>query len=86
MSDFSDGLKLIKLVEVLSRKSVGKFNRKVAFRSQKLENVSVALKFLQEREGIKLVTIGELLGIPFRRTDQERSEMKLPKLMTAFGA
>uniref|UniRef100_A0A1I7TPR0 Calponin-homology (CH) domain-containing protein n=1 Tax=Caenorhabditis tropicalis TaxID=1561998 RepID=A0A1I7TPR0_9PELO len=44
-TDFSDGLKLIALAQVLSHKTVGKFNKKVAFRSQKLENVSLALNF-----------------------------------------
>ncbi|GMT21276.1 hypothetical protein PFISCL1PPCAC_12573 [Pristionchus fissidentatus] len=56
-TDLADGLRLIKLTEVLSHKSVGKHNKKVSFRSQKLENVSVALKFLQDIERIKIVNI-----------------------------
>lgn len=57
--DLSDGLLLIALVEVLARKKLPKYNKKPSFRSQKLENVSLVLKFLQEDEGIKIVNIGE---------------------------
>ncbi|XP_061502789.1 filamin-A isoform X4 [Anopheles gambiae] len=55
-SDLSDGLRLIALIEVLSQKRMSKHNKRPTFRSQKLENVSVALKFL-EVEGIKIVNI-----------------------------
>jgi hypothetical protein len=57
-TDLSDGLRLIALIEILSQKRMGKHNKRPTFRSQKLENVSVALKFLEE-EGIKIVNIGE---------------------------
>lgn len=57
-TDLSDGLRLITLIEVLSGKRLPKHNKRPTFRSQKLENVSVALKFLDD-EGIKLVNIGE---------------------------
>ena len=57
-TDLSDGLRLIVLIEVLSgKKFTVKFNKKPQFRSQKLENVSQCLAFLEE-EGIKLVSIG----------------------------
>ena len=55
-TDLSDGLKLIALVEVLSGKKMPRHNRKPNFRSQKLENVSIALQFL-EMEGVTLVNI-----------------------------
>jgi hypothetical protein len=55
-TDLSDGLALIALIEVLSQKKMNKHNKRPTFRSQKLENVSVALKFL-EREGIKIINI-----------------------------
>ncbi|XP_008201955.1 filamin-A isoform X1 [Nasonia vitripennis] len=55
-SDLSDGLKLIGLIEVLAQKRLPKHNKKPTFRSQKLENVSVALKFL-ENQGIRIVNI-----------------------------
>lgn len=57
-TDLSDGLRLIALIEVLSQKRMPKYNKRPTFRSQKLENVSVALKFL-ETEGIRIVNIGE---------------------------
>lgn len=56
-SDLSDGLRLIALVEVLSGRRLPKHNKRPNFRSQKLENVSVALKFLEDDEGIKIVNI-----------------------------
>uniref|UniRef100_A0A8C2HZT4 Filamin C, gamma b (actin binding protein 280) n=1 Tax=Cyprinus carpio TaxID=7962 RepID=A0A8C2HZT4_CYPCA len=52
-----DGLKLIGLLEVLSQKKMyRKYHARPNFRQMKLENVSVALEFL-EREHIKLVSI-----------------------------
>ncbi|XP_022254826.1 filamin-A-like, partial [Limulus polyphemus] len=56
-TDLSDGLRLIALVEVLSGKKLPRHNKRPNFRSQKLENVSVALLFLQNDEGIKIVNI-----------------------------
>jgi len=56
--DLSDGLRLISLIEVLSGKKLGKFNKKPTFRTQKFENVTQSLRFLEEKEGIKLVNIG----------------------------
>ncbi len=55
-TEFSDGLKLIALIEVLSGKKMPRHNKKPNFRSQKLENVSIALEFL-EREDVVLVNI-----------------------------
>ncbi|KAM6960914.1 filamin-C-like [Aplochiton taeniatus] len=55
--DFGDGLKLIGLLEVLSQKKMyRKYHTRPNFRQMKLENVSVALEFL-DREHIKLVSI-----------------------------
>ncbi|XP_041442540.1 filamin-C isoform X2 [Xenopus laevis] len=55
--DLSDGLKLIALLEVLSQKKMyRKYHSRPNFRQMKLENVSVALEFL-DREHIKLVSI-----------------------------
>ncbi|XP_075946069.1 filamin-C-like isoform X2 [Anarhichas minor] len=55
--DFTDGLKLISLLEVLSQKKMyRKYHIRPNFRQMKLENVSVALEFL-DREHIKLVSI-----------------------------
>uniref|UniRef100_A0A8C5FXD9 Filamin B n=1 Tax=Gadus morhua TaxID=8049 RepID=A0A8C5FXD9_GADMO len=55
--DLSDGLRLISLLEVLSQKGMlRKYHSRPTFRQMKLENVSLALEFL-ERENIKLVSI-----------------------------
>ncbi|MEQ2203977.1 hypothetical protein XENOCAPTIV_006086, partial [Xenoophorus captivus] len=57
--DLGDGLRLIALLEVLSQKNMyRKYHSRPNFRQMKLENVSVALEFL-ERENIKLVSIGK---------------------------
>ncbi|XP_041460314.1 filamin-B-like isoform X2 [Lytechinus variegatus] len=55
-SDLSDGLRLIALIEVLSQKRISKFNKRPTFRSMKLENVSIAIKFLED-QNIKIVSI-----------------------------
>uniref|UniRef100_A0A8B9IT63 Calponin-homology (CH) domain-containing protein n=1 Tax=Amazona collaria TaxID=241587 RepID=A0A8B9IT63_9PSIT len=53
-TDLGDGLRLIALLEVLSQKKLGRrYNARPTFRQMQLENVSVALDFL-ERENIKL--------------------------------
>lgn len=57
-TDLSDGLRLIRLIEALAQRNLPKHNKRPVFRSQKLENVSVALKFLDD-EGIRIVNIGE---------------------------
>ncbi|PSN56213.1 Filamin-A [Blattella germanica] len=58
-TDLCDGLRLITLIEVLSGKRLPKHTKRPTFRSQKLENVSVALKFLEEDESIRIVNIGK---------------------------
>ncbi|XP_063517101.1 filamin-B isoform X5 [Pongo pygmaeus] len=56
-TDLSDGLRLIALLEVLSQKRMyRKYHQRPTFRQMQLENVSVALEFL-DRESIKLVSI-----------------------------
>ena len=60
--DLSDGIRLIALVEVLSGKEITqKYPRRPTFRSQKLENITLALKFLERNEGIRIVNIGRLI-------------------------
>ncbi|KAJ7994428.1 hypothetical protein DPEC_G00249170 [Dallia pectoralis] len=55
--DLTDGLRLISLLEVLSQKKMyRKYHLRPTFRQMKLENVSVALEFL-DRESIRLVSI-----------------------------
>jgi filamin len=55
--DFADGVLLIVLLEVLSQKSVGKYNKKPRVHAQKMENIEKVLKFIGD-QGIKLVNIG----------------------------
>nr|XP_056708855.1 filamin-B isoform X2 [Euleptes europaea] len=55
--DLSDGLRLIALLEVLSQKRMyRKYHQRPTFRQMQLENVSVALEFL-DKESIRLVSI-----------------------------
>ncbi|XP_060691621.1 filamin-B isoform X1 [Hemiscyllium ocellatum] len=56
-TDLADGLRLIALLEVLSQKKMyRKYHQRPTFKQMQLENVSVALEFL-DRENIKLVSI-----------------------------
>ena len=57
--DFSDGVRLIALLEVLSWQKMKRCNNKAKMRAQKLENVQLALNFMAN-EKIKLVNIGTL--------------------------
>jgi filamin len=57
-TDLSDGLRLLALVEVLSGNKFAKFNKRPNFRTQKLENVTMTLKYLEVEEGIRIVNIG----------------------------
>lgn len=58
-SGFSDGVNLIVLLEVLSEKQIGKYNKKPKVHAQKMENVEKALEFIMKKERIRLVNIGE---------------------------
>lgn len=57
--DFSDGIKLIVLLEVLSQKKVGRYSKKPRVHAQRMENVEMALDFIMKKERIRLVNIGE---------------------------
>eukprot|EP01094_Clydonella_sp_ATCC50884_P006418 TRINITY_DN1558_c0_g1_i1.p1 TRINITY_DN1558_c0_g1~~TRINITY_DN1558_c0_g1_i1.p1 ORF type:complete len:767 (-),score=207.32 TRINITY_DN1558_c0_g1_i1:208-2508(-) len=57
-SDFGDGILFINLLEELSGKKVGKYNKKPKIRAQKLENQLLAFKFLKSFDNIKLVSVG----------------------------
>ena len=59
--DLSDGLRLVGLVEVLSGKKFRQVNKRPNFRTQKLENVTKALEFLEKDEGIRIVNIGKFI-------------------------
>ncbi|KAI3382075.1 hypothetical protein SNEBB_000636, partial [Seison nebaliae] len=55
--DLSNGLNLIALIELLSHKKLPRHNKKPSFRSQKMENVAIALDFLEHSEGVTLINI-----------------------------
>ena len=57
-TDFSDGIPLIILMEVLSEKMVGRYNKKPRIHAQQMENVQLALEFI-EKQNIHLVNIGK---------------------------
>lgn len=56
-TDFSDGLNLLALLEILVNKKLPRYNQRPQFRSQKLENVSVVLDYLENVEKRRLVNI-----------------------------
>jgi len=60
--DFGDGLRLLALIEVLSGKKFKHINKRPNFRTQKLENVTMVLEFLEKDEGIRIVNIGKLIS------------------------
>ena len=54
--DLADGIKLIKLIEVISEENLGKFNPKPITKFQKVENLNISLKYINEfikSQGIK---------------------------------
>lgn len=57
--DFSDGIKLIVLLEVLSGKKLGRYSKKPRIHAQRMENVEMALDFIMKKERIRLVNIGK---------------------------
>ncbi|PVV02629.1 hypothetical protein BB560_002908, partial [Smittium megazygosporum] len=57
LSDFSDGVFLIKLLESLYNEHLGRYNYNPILRVQKVENLNKALDYLKER-GIYLTNIG----------------------------
>jgi len=58
-NDLNDGVKLIVLLELLSQKKLGRYNKKPRVRAQMMENAEVALNFISVKEKIRLVNIGE---------------------------
>ena len=62
-TDFSDGVRLIVLLEVLSQKKLGRYNKKPRVHAQRMENVQLALDFIMKKERIRLVNIGKSVGV-----------------------
>ena len=61
-TDLSDGIILIKLLEILSGKSLGKYCKKPKLRVQKHENLAIAFEFIRS-EGIKLHNVGKSYSV-----------------------
>lgn len=57
VTDFQDGVKLIQLVEALTGKKVARYNRNPRFRSQKIDNINVAIKTLENEWGLFAVGV-----------------------------
>ncbi|KAJ8103837.1 calponin homology domain-containing protein [Lipomyces tetrasporus] len=55
--DFSDGVRLIQLLEIVGNESLGRYATRPKLRVQKAENVIVALEYIKRR-GIQLHNIG----------------------------
>jgi len=44
--DFGDGIKLLRLVEIISEEDLGKYNKKPVIKFQKVENLNIPLKYI----------------------------------------
>jgi len=44
--DFTDGIRLLRLVEIISEEELGKYNKKPISKFQKVENLNIPLKFI----------------------------------------
>jgi len=58
-TDFSDGIRLISLAESLSGVKMKRHNARPKTRTQKLENVTTCLRFLERKQKVRLVNIGK---------------------------
>ncbi|PVU94455.1 hypothetical protein BB561_002530 [Smittium simulii] len=57
LTDLSDGVWLIQLLEILGNESLGRYNLNPVLRIQKIENLNKALEFIRAR-GVNLTNIG----------------------------
>lgn len=57
-TDFSDGIKLINLYEIVAKKKLGRYNKRPKLPNHMLENVTLALKAMED-DGINLLSIGK---------------------------
>lgn len=79
--DLEDGLALIHLIELLTNESVGsKFNRVPRHRAQKLENVMIALKFIDSKK-IKLVGIGPEVIAEGKKAKKREKKLKSLRIL-----
>lgn len=56
--DFKSGVNLCVFLEEVSKKKLTKWSKKPAMRVHKIENLSIALNFMQKDLGVRLVSIG----------------------------
>lgn len=56
-TEFSNGVPLLQLLEIIGNESLGKFNRAPKLRIQKVENLNRAIEFIKHR-GVPLTNIG----------------------------
>ena len=61
--DFADGIKLVNLYEIVSKRKLGKTHKNPKMQTQMLENVTLVLKEM-EKDGINLVSIGKFIISP----------------------
>lgn len=57
-TDLKDGLKLVQVLETLSKEKMPGVHRKPQFEQQKIDNLNACFKFM-EKANIKLVNIGK---------------------------
>ena len=57
-TDLKDGLKLVQLLETLSKEKMRGVHRRPQFEQQKIDNLNACFKFM-EKANIKLVNIGK---------------------------
>lgn len=84
-TDLRDGIMLINLLEAISEKKVGPYNRNPRIGAQRLENQGIALNFIKVRERIAAASN---LRTPERRPEacQHRSRGSLRRQSQAcFG-
>lgn len=55
--DFKDGVNFILLLEALTNRHVGRYNRHPRFKSQKLDNILVALSFIERTWDVKVLGV-----------------------------
>jgi hypothetical protein len=91
-ADFTDGVLFIELLEILTGKKVPRYTKKPRFLSQKLDNISVALEFLEKNLNVKVVgcnpqsiadgNTSQLLGIIFLLIQRLKSIEKGTRMLS----
>ncbi|EFA77564.1 pleckstrin domain-containing protein [Heterostelium album PN500] len=98
-TDFSDGVMLINLLEVISGKKVSRYVRNPKFLQHKIDNIMVALLFMEKVLDIKVVgcnakdivdgNLKQIMGVSFLLIQKVKSSMQLeidPTLLSAMSS